>query len=79
MQIVSMYLCMLQCQWDKSEFTTRVSYPLPGKRKIPLEAILKTAFPIAGEPVIYTAFRSMFFYECPAAFRPSSVNPNNSD
>lgn len=38
----------IRCRWEKAEYTTQVSYPLPGKRHIPLEAILKTLFPLAG-------------------------------
>ena len=39
---------LIQCDWEKTEYTTRVSYPLPTRRYIPLEAILKTLFPLTG-------------------------------
>lgn len=38
----------IRCGWEKTEYTSEVSYPLPTKRYIPLEAILKTLFPAAG-------------------------------
>lgn len=43
-----MYTQYMRSRWNKTEYTTRLSYPLPCKRYVPLEAILKTAFPIAG-------------------------------
>lgn len=38
----------IRSQWNKTEYRCRVSFPLPTKRYVPLEAYLKTIFPVAG-------------------------------
>jgi len=42
------FIAHIRSRWNKTEYTARLSYPLPCKVFIPLEAILKTAFPVAG-------------------------------
>ena len=43
---------------DKRRFTPRFSYPLPNKPSIPIEAILKTGFPLIGK---FTTIQVVFF------------------